>query len=81
MEEALKTIEDFLASYKANNDWDPAEIRVLPSGDAADHIKIWFNFGEGVSDVEALKQAPIDAMTAAHPELGEFQLEVRADAF
>ena len=81
MEEALKTVEDFLAEYQANNDWNPVEIRVLPSGDEQDHIKIWFNFGDGVTDVEPLKQVVIDAMKAAHPELGEFQLEVRADAF
>jgi len=81
MEDALKAIEDFLAEYQANHDWNPVETKVLPSGDEADHIKIWFNFGEGATDVDSLKNQPIEALKAAHPELSEFTIEVRADAF
>ncbi len=80
MDEALPAIEAFLLRYKEDHeDWSPQEIRVLPSGDEQDHIKIWFNFPDGTTDVDALKQVAIDALTAAHPEVGEFQLEVRAD--
>ena len=81
MDEALQAIEAFLLRYKEDHDdWSPDEIRVLPSGDEQDHIKIWLNFPDGTSDIDSLKQAAVDALNEAHPEVSEFQLEVRADA-
>ena len=81
MDEALPAVEAFLLRYKEDHeDWSPEEIRVLPSGDQNDAIKIWFNFPEGTDDLDALKKRAIDALTEAHPEVGEFQLEVRADS-
>lgn len=80
MDEALQAIEAFLLRYKEDHDdWNPSEIRVLPSGDEQDHIKIWFNFPDGTANVDGLKDAAVEALTAAHPEVSEFQLEVRAD--
>lgn len=81
MDEALQAIEAFFLRYKEDHeDWSPSEIRVLPSGDQNDSIKIWFNFPEGTDDTDALKQTAVDALTAAHPDVSEFQLEVRADS-
>ncbi len=80
--EAVTKVEAFLEQYKAeHDDWRPAEIRVLPSGDDADHIKLWFNFGPDFEDEDlaTLKQAPMDALAKALPEVDdEFKFEIRA---
>lgn len=81
--QAVGIVEAFLANYdNEHEDWNPTEIRVLPSGDENEVIKIWLNFGPDAEDrVEPLRMRVIDALREAHPELDEaFTLEVRADA-
>ena len=44
--DAVGAVEKFLTQYsKDHEDWNPTEIRVLPSGDERDAIKVWLNFG------------------------------------
>jgi hypothetical protein len=55
------------------------EVRVRPSGDDADHIKVWADLGPGVDD------AACDAWAAAckaaiASTVGAFQVEVRAES-
>jgi len=81
--EAVGAIEAFLTKYNEDHDdWNPIEIRVLPSGDENEAIKIWLNFGPDAGDqVEALRMRAIDALRETHPDLEkDFSLEVRADA-
>jgi hypothetical protein len=81
--EAVGAVEKFLTKYNEDNDdWNPTEIRVLPSGDENESIKIWLNFGpDADGDVEALRMRAIDALKESHPDLEEhFTLEIRADA-
>lgn len=84
MKTALTEVESFLESYRdEHDDWNPTEIRVLPSGDEQYEIKIWINFGPDgdESAADALADRAIAALTAAHPEVvAEFTLKVRADA-
>ena len=82
--EAVTTVDKFLREYnEANDEWNPIEIRVLPSGDENDEIKVWFNFGSEVveAELEALKGKAEAALTEAHAEVMKaFTVEVRADA-
>jgi hypothetical protein len=82
--EAAAIVEKFFAQYSQQNaDWHPVEVRVLPSGDEMDAIKIWLNFAEGVADdeVERLRDVALAALRTAHPEVEDsFELVVRADA-
>jgi len=82
--DAVSKVEAFLEQFRSSHaDWSPVEIRVLPSGDENDTIKIWINFGEDAEndDVDALADRAIVALKQAHPEVaGAFTLAVRADA-
>jgi hypothetical protein len=84
MKTALTEVESFLEKYRdEHDDWQPTEIRVLPSGDEQYSIKVWINFGpDGDEDqAEALADQAIAALKQAHPEvIAEFTLKVRADA-
>ena len=76
--DAAITIEKFFESYKSD-DWAPVEIRVRPSGDNVNAIKIWFDF-EGSDDKDALKDKAIAALSAAHKDIADaFDLEARAE--
>jgi hypothetical protein len=82
--QACTTVEAFLDGYRVDHaDWGATEIRVLPSGDDKDAIKIWINFGaahEG-EDLGARADRAISALKAAHADIaGAFQLSVRSDA-
>jgi hypothetical protein len=82
--EAVAAVEKFLTKYNEDNDdWNPTEIRVLPSGDEKDAIKVWLNFGPDVAeaDVDALKTRCSEALAEAHPDIDKaFTVEVRGDA-
>lgn len=82
--EAAATIEKFFEQYRQQNDrFQPTETRVLPSGDAMDAIKIWFNFGPDVGEAEADERAEeaVAALREAHAEIADaFDLRVKADA-
>lgn len=79
---AVETIEAFLASYESDHDdWSTTEIRVLPSGDDRDAIKITINFGPDADEgaIEGLKDRAVAALEGAHADIaGAFRLDVRA---
>jgi len=86
--DAIGKIEKFLETYPAEHGaepvaWGPTETRLLPSGDDADTIKIWFNFGQSVPEkhVQRLLDQFEEVLVRDHPELGQFTLQVRGDAF
>jgi hypothetical protein len=82
--QACTTVEAFLDEYrKQHADWGATEIRVLPSGDEKDTIKVWINFGaeHDGEDLGARADRAIAALKAAHADIaGAFQISVRADA-
>jgi len=82
MDDAVQTVEEFLEEYSEDNDWAVVEIRVLPSGDENDTIKVWISFDgdSNEDDLDALKKEAIDALRDANPELDDFSLEVRTNA-
>ncbi len=86
--DAIGKIEKFLESYPSEHGdepapWAPTETKILPSGDDADSIKIWFNFGAGVDNkhVQRLLDQFEEALLKDHAEIKDFTLEVRGDAF
>lgn len=77
------TLQGALEKLRDDSDtWKPTEIRVLPSGDDMDHIKIWLNFPDQSDDaLEGFKQTALDELKKSHGGiLDEFELEIRADA-
>lgn len=75
--DAVSTIETFFESFDGVSF---EEVRVRPSGDDMNAIKIWFDFGEDPGDLQALKTKAIAALKDAHPEVTEaFELQVRAE--
>ncbi len=78
MEEAVETVEAFLEGFKSDV-WNPSEIRVHPSGDDKDAIKVFLVFaGTDDESADELKQSASDALQQAHPELGDLHIEFRA---
>ncbi len=82
--EAANQIEQFFEDFRdRHDDWNPTEIRVLPSGDDMEAIKIFFNFGTDVddADIAPLRDRAMSALEKDRPDLVDaYELEVRADA-
>ncbi len=80
--EAVEVIERFLLEYRDPKVWNPREIRVLPSGDERNHIKVWLNFGPGVTGDELadLERQVMEPLIDAHPRLSAFILEIRSES-
>jgi len=82
--EAANQIEQFFEEFRDGHaDWNPTEIRVLPSGDDMNAIKVFFNFGPDVddADIAPLRDRAMSALEKARPDLADaYELEVRADA-
>lgn len=77
--QAAQKVETFLAGYAGVGGKKAKEVRVRPSGDDANHIKIWVDLGPGVDDKTCdawAEQCKTDAKAAA----GSFTLEVRAES-
>jgi hypothetical protein len=77
--QATQKVEAFLASYAGHGGKKAKEIKVRPSGDDQNEIKIWVDLGGGVSDDDCeawAAQCTRDAAAAA----GSFQLHVRAES-
>lgn len=77
--QAAQKVEEFLASYAGHGGKKAKEIRVHPSGDDQNEIKVWVDLGAGVGDdvCEAwAAQCQKDAAAAA----GSFALHVRAES-
>lgn len=55
------------------------EVRVRPSGDDADHIKVWVDLGPGVDDAACDAWAAA-CKTAATAAVSGFAFEVRAES-
>ena len=81
--DAVDAIDKCLKDYaSANADWSPTEIRVLPSSDDVDVIKVWLSFGDDVAekDLPGLKQRAVAALGKALPAVADsFEIKVRAD--
>jgi hypothetical protein len=77
----MDAIESFLDAFKARHaDWNPCEIRVLPSGDDKDVIKVFLNFGPEIadSDLDELKRRPFQRLHEQHPGVAAYTLRVTA---
>lgn len=77
--QAAQKVEAFLGSYAGHGGKKAKEIKVHPSGDAQNEIKVWVDLGGGVSDADCdawAAQCAKDAAAAA----GSFQLHVRAES-
>lgn len=77
--QAAQKVEEFLASYAGHGGKKAKEIRVRPSGDDQNEIKVWVDLGGGVDDKTCdawAAQCKTDAAAAA----GSFTLEVRAES-
>ena len=86
--EAIQKIERFLETYPEEHGgdpapWRPVEVKLLPSGDENDTIKVWFNFGAEVSEphVKTLLDQFEEAAHRDIPALRDFTLHIRGDAF
>lgn len=77
--QATQKVEEFLASYAGHGGKKAKEIRVRPSGDDANEIKIWVDLGGGVTDHACEEWAAQCAKDAA-ASAGSFQLHVRAES-
>jgi hypothetical protein len=77
--EAVQKVEEFLAAYAGHGGKKAKEIRVHPSGDVADEIKVWVDLGGGVSDHACEEWAAQCAKDMA-ASAGSFQLHVRAES-
>jgi hypothetical protein len=80
---SAENLQNALEKLRDDSDtWKPTEIRVLPSGDEMDHIKIWLNFpDQDAAALEDFKQVALDSLTKSHGAIvEEFKLEIRADA-
>jgi hypothetical protein len=79
--EAVEAIERFLLSYDGGGG-KPVAVRVRPSGEAIDEIKVWVDLGaikRGV-DPDAYGRSCAAAIREALPSVHAFKLDVRAEA-
>ncbi|NVB77412.1 MAG: hypothetical protein HOV81_03375 [Kofleriaceae bacterium] len=76
--EAAEAIEKFLGSYDGGSG-APVDVKVHPSGDDLDVIKIWVDLGPTKVNVGAWEKAAAAAIREALPDTGSFRLEVRAE--
>jgi hypothetical protein len=79
---ASETIDKFLQGYTGRSGRKPTETRVHPSGDDMNAIKIWVNLGADAEadDLTAWCADCEVAIRKAHPDVGTYTLELRADA-
>jgi hypothetical protein len=79
--EAIEAIEKFLLTYDGGSG-HPQSIKVRPSGDAIDEIKISIELGVPRTklDIDAYESACAAAIRDAVPTASPFKLDVRAEA-
>jgi hypothetical protein len=79
--EAAAAIEKFLLTYDGGTG-KPVDVRVHPSGDDVNTIKVWVDLGPAkpTLDPDAWEHACAAAIREAIPDAAPFQLEVRAEA-
>jgi hypothetical protein len=76
--EAAEAIDTFLRSYDGGSG-TPVDVKVHPSGDDLDVIKVWVDLGTKAVDRAAWEKAAAAAIRAALPDTRAFRLEVRAE--
>lgn len=76
--EAADAIEKFLLAYDGGSG-KPVDVKVHPSGDDVDVIKVWVDLGPKKLDVHAWEKACAAAIREALPDTQVFRLEVRAE--
>jgi hypothetical protein len=77
----VAAIERFLLTYDGGIG-KPTAVRVRPSGDDIDEIKVWIDLGpkkRGL-DPDAYERACAAAIREALPQVAPFKLDVRAEA-
>lgn len=77
--QAAEAVERFVATFADAAKRTPREVRVRPSGDDADHIKVWVDLGPGIDDAACDAWAAA-CKTAAAATAGEWKLEIRAES-
>ncbi len=77
--QAVQKVEAFLTSYAGHGGKKAKEIRVRPSGDDQNEIKVWVDLGGGVSD-DACEAWAAQCAKDAAASAGSFQLHVRAES-
>ena len=77
--QAAQKVETFLASYAGHGGTKAKEIRVRPSGDDPNEIKVWVDLGGGVSS-DACEAWAAQCQKDAAASAGTFQLHVRAES-
>ncbi len=76
--EAADAIDTFLRSYDGGSG-TPVDVRVHPSGDDLDVIKVWVDLGAKKLNLDAWEKAAAAAIREALPQTQAFRLEVRAE--
>jgi hypothetical protein len=77
--QAAQKVEEFLASYAGHGGKTAKEIRVRPSGDDQNEIKVWVDLGGGVSN-DACEAWAAQCQKDAAATAAGFQLHVRAES-
>lgn len=79
--EAVEAIEKFLLGYDGGSG-RPTAVRVRPSGDVIDEIKISIELAGSSRriDTDAYERACAAAIRGALPKVSAFKLDVRAEA-
>jgi len=78
--EAVVAIEKFLLTYDGGTGL-PVDVRVHPSGEDVDAIKVWVDLGPAKPgfDPDGWEHACAAAIRGAVPDAAPFKLEVRAE--
>ncbi len=76
---AVEAIEAFLKTFESSGA-QPTEVRVRPSGDDVDVIKVWVDLGNSKVDTHAWGKACEAAIKSSVPAAAAFTIAVRAEA-
>lgn len=76
--QAVAEIEALVGAFTSGGH-TPREVKVRPSGDDADHVKVWVDLGAGVDDAACDAWAAACKAALAKAAHG-FQVEVRAES-
>ena len=77
--QAADAVERFVTGFTDASKRAAREIKVRPSGDDADHVKVWVDLGAGVDDAACDAWAAACKAALARAAHG-FQVEVRAES-
>jgi len=77
--QVVRALEEFLAGYQGAGGTAAKEVRVRPSGDDYDVVKVWVDLGPGVDDEACVAWARQCERDGAELATG-FTLQVRAES-